>query len=650
MPLSRALLRGGAVFFLLALAGGAFAQGEPVPPEVRPPCADRDPHRRPFFGDLHVHTVYSQDASTLGTRATPVDAYRFARGEALGIQPYDENGKPRRTIQLKRPLDFTAITDHAEQYGETHICRTPGLPGHGSWVCRLYRAWPRAAFFVMNAGYSYSTERWSWCGEGGELCLDAASTVWQRIQEAAEGAYDRSEACKFTSFVGYEWTSVGHAGGHLHRNVVFRNHNTIALPISQMDTGNSGYELLKRLSKACPGGSSGCDFITIPHNSNLSAGSAFSSALNVGEAITPEEIPLRERYERLVEVMQHKGDSECFLFGDTTDEACGFEKTTQGAPDDLGFLASFVTEEEAPDQRPNMVREALKRGLALEGERGGNPFHFGLIGSTDTHLAAPGFVDEKDFQGHGGAGKVAVPELPVGLIESIGYNPGGLAVLWAEENTRDALFDAMLRREAYGTSGTRPTLRFFGGWNYPKDLCSAPDRVARGYAGGVPMGGTLPADRGAAEAPVFVVSALRDSAASASPLQRLEIIKGWQEGGELRERVLDVAGGDNGARVDLRTCERSGPQTASLCAVWSDPDFDPKERAFYYARLRENPSCRWSQWACVEAGVDCSAPSTIGEGFEACCAPEHQPTIQERAWSSPIWYEPPSVARASAQR
>ncbi|MBW2270440.1 MAG: DUF3604 domain-containing protein [Deltaproteobacteria bacterium] len=625
-----------AALLALALAGIPVAAAA-----AEPRCGANDPLRRPFFGDTHVHTGYSQDASTQGNRATPRDAYRFARGEPLAIQPWDAEGNSLRTIQLSRPLDFTVVTDHAEQIGEVHICKTPGLEGHDSLVCKLYRSWPNVAFFVMNGVYSFRPERWGFCGEDGEHCLAAARNIWQDTQDAAEEAYDRSPECRFTSFVGYEWTSMANSG-HLHRNVVFRNETVPELPISHMETGPSGLELWRRLESECREGKPGCEAITIPHNSNLSRGSAFTSAVTPGEPITAEEVLLRARYERLAEVMQHKGDSECFLSADVTDEACGFEKTTRGGPEGVSSLLGFGADDEA-DQGINMVREALKRGLALDARYGANPFRFGLIASTDTHLAAPGLTEERTFQGHGGAGASHASSLPPGLIDSIGYNPGGLAVLWAEENSREALFGAMLRREAYGTSGTRPMLRFFGGWEFASDLCNARDLVAQGYAQGVPMGGSLPAQPAAAQAPVFVMSALRDPAETASPLERIEVVKGWLEDGELREQVVTVAGGDAATSVDLETCAQSGPATSSLCSVWRDPDFDADERAFYYARLRENPSCRWSQWACVDAGVRCSDPATIGEGFEPCCAPEHRPVVQERAWSSPIWFEPPGA-------
>jgi hypothetical protein len=212
-------------------------------------------------------------------------------------------------------------------------------------------------------------------------------------------------------------------------------------------------------------------------------------------------------------------------------------------------------------------------------------------------------------------------------------------VFWAEENNRDALFAAMRRREAYGTSGTRPVVRLFGGWRFPEDLCVRQDFAAQGYAHGVPMGGDLPARR-ADGAPRLAMFALRDPGSQAAPLQRLQIVKGWIEDGELRERVVDIAGGENDAGVDTATCEPHGDGAASLCAVWSDPAFDPDVPAFYYGRVLENPTCRWSQYVCNEAGVDCEAPGSISPGLQGCCAEDHQPVIQERAWTSPIWYTP----------
>jgi hypothetical protein len=604
---------------------------------VREPCAHREPERLPFFGDLHVHTAYSQDASTQGTRATPRDAYRFARGEPLGIQPFKPDGTPLRTLRLDRPLDFAAVTDHAEQIGEVQVCRTPGAPGHDAWLCRLYRRFPRVAFFVMNARYSAGGERFGFCGEGGAGCLAAARTVWQDTRDAAEGAYDRSAACRFTSFVAYEWTGGADNGKNLHRNVIFRDEPVPELPLSVMETGIDAARLWDALQRDCVEGLPGCEVLTIPHNSNLDGGLMFQSAETLGAEIGAAEAARRARWEPLVEVMQHKGDSECLLSGDTTDEACGFEKL----PYD-NFRGRYAWLGAEAPQRVQFVREALKRGLALEAKLGANPFRYGIVASTDTHLGAAGLVSERTFPGHGGAGTPVGDEVPPGLVDALEFGPGGLAVLWAEENTRDALYAAMQRREAYGTSGPRHVVRFFGGWSYPADLCEQPDFVARGYADGVPMGGELPAAPAGA-APRFAVQALQDPGSPSEPgvpLQRIQIVKGWLEDGVTHERVVDVAGGPNDARVDLASCEPEGAGHARLCSVWTDPDFDPRQPAFYYARVLENPSCRWSQHVCAAARVDCAKPDTLGPGLEGCCDPLHRPTVQERAWTSPIWYGP----------
>lgn len=606
--------------------------------ESREPCREFTPTKRPLFGDLHVHTARSQDASTQGTRVSPREAYLFARGTALGIQPHTDDGRPMRRVQLARPLDFAAVTDHSEQLGEVHLCNTPDAAGYTSLACRFYRTFPRAAFFLFNGRYSMFGSRWGFCGQEGGLCLDAARTVWSEHRKAAEEAYDRSGDCRFTSIVGYEWTAATRLGGHLHRNVLFRNERVPDLPISVMETGPMAIHLWRRLDETCRDGLDGCEAITIPHNTNWSEGSAFTSALNPDGEITAEETPLRARYERLVEIMQHKGESECALYPGVNDEGCAFEK----APNPYA----------RGDQSQNAVdfsRDALKRGLALERALGTNPLAFGQIGSTDTHLGTPGLVAERDFPGHGGAGKPGdtVFDAP-GLPDVATLNPGGLAVVWAEENARDAIFSAMQRRETYATSGTRPTLRVFGGWDFEPDVCHADDLAAQGYERGVPMGGDLPARPKGVAAPSFVLAASRDPHPNGGDLERIEIVKGWLENGTLREVVLTVAGGDVEVDVDLATCRPRDEGHAALCRVWTDPDFDANEPAVYYARLREVPSCRWTQWACLDAGVRCDDPASLGEGFEFCCGEDVPKTIQERAWSSPIWYTPPSPPTVAA--
>ncbi|MEM9255109.1 MAG: DUF3604 domain-containing protein [Pseudomonadota bacterium] len=639
-----------------------------VPPfertEERAPCRNYDPLRRPYFGDFHVHTAWSFDANTQDTRNKPIDAYNFAKGKPMGIQPYDEDGNPTRTIQLDRPLDFTGITDHAEFMGEMRMCNTEGLDGYWHPVCFLHRHVPSLSFITLAArGMSYK-QRWTGlCGEDKEICLGFASDTWADIQADTEAAYDRSEDCTFTSFVGYEWTASTETGQNLHHNVIFRNAQVPDYALGWIES-DSQVTLWDYLDEECVANTPGCDAVVIPHNANLSGGLMFETArlsnMDVPpEPVTAEEAARRAHWNTLFEVMQHKGSSECDsrLPVWSEDEYCGFEKmgydsfggkNTGDLPfATLDFLSPLLGDERLPETVPpgeaNFLRYALKKGLQQQQELGVNSFKFGLISSTDTHIAAPGLAMEKNHPGHGGAGMGARDGVPAGLPDELEYNPGGLAVLYAEENSRDALFAAMRRKEAYATTGTRPVLRFFGGWDYAGDLCSHADMVAQGYAGGVPMGGDLPTPEDPNQAPHFLVSAVMDSGTveyPGSPLQRMQLIKGWYADGELQEKVLDVAGGDNDASVDINTCEPTGSGHSQLCAVWQDRDFDPQAQAFYYARILENPVCRWSQRICAEAGVRCDNPDTVPEGMEGCCAPEHRKVIQERAWSSPIWYVP----------
>ncbi|MEP4148851.1 MAG: DUF3604 domain-containing protein [Halioglobus sp.] len=608
--------------------------------EQRTPCAAFDEHRRPFFGDLHVHTRHSLDASTQGTRTSPAQAYEFARGQEIGIQPWDSEGQPMRSLQLRRPLDFAMVSDHAELIGEVRMCNTPEVEGYNSWQCMLYRHIPRGAYYLFNYMATMQQSHLGMCGEQGEKCREAGLVPWVEMQAAAETNYDRSGECEFTAFVGYEWTGMkSDNGGNLHRNVVFRNAEVPNLPVSFIDAPGASL-LWQALDQQCISAGGNCDTLIIPHNSNLSAGHMFSGELDVGGPMTSEYARQRARFEPLVEVMQHKGASECYYAPAlVSDELCAFEQ--QPKDNIAGYDAK-------PTPQTGFVRQVLADGLGLEAKLGTNPYQFGVIASTDTHLGAPGAVEEDRFLGHGGAGVPARGEIPPGLPDKLEYNPGGLAVVWAEENSRDSLFSAMRRREAYGTSGPRISSRFFAGWGYSDDLCQSADRIEHAYSGGVPMGGLLTDAPAADSAPVFLLAASQDPGTADSPgmpLQRIQVIKGWiDENGETQEMVLNVAGNpDNGAKVDLKSCETSGEGFSQLCAVWRDEDFDPAQRAFYYSRVVENPSCRWSQRQCVAARVDCSDPDTIGEGFAGCCAIEHRPVIQERAWSSPIWYTPPEA-------
>ena len=388
---------------------------------------------------------------------------------------------------------------------------------------------------------------------------------------------------------------------------------------------------------------------------------------------TEQEAADRLLFEPVVEITQHKGSSECRydrLAGrglGTTDEQCTFE---QYESDNLQAMGVLYGELRAEGGKPvaldqfaarNMLRNVLKDGLAMRRTTGVNPFQMGFIGSTDTHNATPGATDEDSFVGHLGQRDGGYRNVQ----DHFADNPGGQAVVWAEENSRDAIFAAIRRKETYATSGTRPVVRFFGGYDFDPGLCESADLVSQGYARGVPMGGSLGV-AAPGDAPVFVVSAVKDPGArgrEGNDLQRIQMIKGWLDGeGNTHEQVLDVAGAaDNGAWVDAASCEPTGMGAGSLCAVWRDEGFDPAQDAFYYARVLENPSCRWSTRHCLAAGVnpfaeDCRQQAEAltarlqqeqgarGDVYGNCCKraeeePFYSPVIQERAWTSPIWYE-----------
>ncbi len=626
-----------------------------VLPDDREACARQNPLRDPYFGDLHVHTSISFDANAYGTRTRPDDAYRFARGEAIDLPPYDASGRATRTLQLGRPLDFAAVTDHAEFFGEIAICTDPSSPGYDSSTCRSYREGDSAMpdyGELTNLLFMPGSPKARVCRGLPGLCEGKASEIWREIQDAAEASQDRSAACAFTTFVGYEWT--GSAGGtNLHRNVIFRGRSVSAVPTSYLDAP-SAEALWDRLEATCLDTDTPCDLIAIPHNGNLGGGQMFVPAAEDGAPYDAAQARRRAALEPLVEIYQHKGSSECLPPGIadplvSEDERCGFEmfhpRLCEGRPDDppdcvdacggggIGFLGDCV----GPG---DFLRGTLRRGLLEQARIGANPFQLGVIASTDTHVSTPGAVREEGWPGHAGENEDDPPEqlqVPTGaLVRGRTASPGGLAVIWAEENSREALFDAMRRRETYATSGPRIVVRFFGGRGYPADLCAQMDQVAIADAGGVPMGGALPAGAGA---PTFFVSALRDP--MGAPLAHVQIVKAWVEGGETRERVYEVAGDpDGGAGVDEATCAPTGPSGADgLCETWTDPDFDPGVPALYYARVLEDPTCRWSRYACNALAVDCGATSP-GDPLYACCDPAISHVIQERAWTSPIWYVP----------
>ena len=660
---------------VLSIAVAALGCGEDSKPFVDElgRCADFDELRQPFWGDTHIHTELSFDANMQGTRTTQEDAYAFARGEAIPLQPYDADGNPTRMAQLDRPLDFVMLSDHAEFLGTLVVCNDPDSPGYDGGQCVDYRAAqafdadPQDVVFIfveINGLTAFPPEDAHYpelCGPSDQYCLEAGMDVWGEIVNGAEVAYDRSDSCQFTSFPGYEWSG-GPGAKNLHRNVMFKNGNVMDLPYSYFDEPYAE-GLWARLQEECIDAGTGCDALTIPHNSNLSEGTYFENKMANGQPFTAEYVATRNAMEPIIEIYQHKGASECLPGETVSDELCGFEI--------LPFSNLATTNQETitpPDPR-GFLRAAYGEGMKLEASLGTNPFQYGITAATDTHISASGSVAEDDFKGHGGAGRPNrfLPP-PEGFPEIEYLSPGGLTAVWAEENAREAIFSAIRRKETFGTSGPRIVVRMFGGWGYPSVLCSADDLASQGYAGGVAMGGTLEPQPGSS-APMFVVSAKQD--VMGVPLQRIQIVKGWLEGADYQVKVYEVAGNpDNGASVDLDTCAPQGGGFGDLCNVWQDPDFDPSERAYYYARVIENPTCRWTTYQCTQknydcdnplreidfdccdptAGlnvdwcnaIDCSDPDTLPPTDARCCLPRVEPIIQERAWTSPIWYQPPS--------
>ncbi len=635
--------------------------------ESREPCAHYSADKHALFGDLHVHTSYSFDSYIFSQRNDPWAAYRYARGEPITLSDADANQSIR--AQIQRPLDFTAVTDHSEFLGPIELCTGDSsklaywFPACIATRSELFPVQLLAANYWVGLGVidtSAQKEQSFVCTLGD--CEEAHKAAWNRIQAAAEHHYDRSSECRFTTFVGYEYTDAPDYA-NLHRNVIFRNERVTDRAISTYDTGSRNFpDLWRRLRQECIEGDQGCDVMSIPHNSNLSRGLMFPDPLNEHQA--------RERlfFEPLVELVQHKAASECRfdrLLGRgvaTEDELCDFE---QAASDNLAMLGTVYGEMRTDvgtavsiDEfgRRNMVRNVLKDGLALERHAGVNPFKMGFIGSTDTHSATPGGSEEDNYRGHLGRRDAGYRNIQDHFFD----NPGGLAVVWAEENSRDAIFTAMRNRETYATSGTRPIVRFFAAPTLDAELCFDPKMIEKAYAAGVAMGGELSAPD---QSPAFLVSAAKDPGIEGHPgtdLQRIQIIKGWlDDQGNTHEKVFDVAGSaDTGGGVNPENCATTGSGFTNLCTIWHDPDYNASQSAFYYARVLENHSCRWSTRQCQAAGVNPLAEScavqaaqktaelqdqgAIGEIYAHCCLDEvsepfYSPLLQERAWTSPIW-------------
>ena len=615
--------------------------------EQRPACQVQSGQRQLLWGDLHAHTTYSWDAFGYDLTVTPAESYQFATGGTVMLPPLDSKGKGTRPARLERPLDFAGITDHAEFLGETHLCRTAGSASYNTDSCKSFRvkgtnavsAWGMQ--LVAGDGQPRMKDI---CGADGKRCAEAAAKVWKDIQGAAESAYDRTPACKFVSFVGYEYTGTPKVA-NLHRNVIFRNAKTTTLPVSYYEAPKP-YQLWKKLADDCLDKGAGCDVMVIPHNSNWSNGLLYDPETardGSGGATLAQTMTLRARLEPLMEIFQHKGDMECRNglsgMGGATDPLCNFEKLRADPVADCGEGTGFGGVQEAGCvSRLDFMRGVLVKGMKLKKELGSNPYMVGVIGSTDSHNGTPGNTWESSWPGHVGVSDDTADErLGKGNMTHRGLinNPGGLAAVWAVENSRDAIFQAMRRRETYATSGTRIKLRFFGGWDLPSSICtlSEEQQALSAYRVGVPMGSVLPAREGGS--PTFMLQAAHDPGTTARPGARLsaaQVVKLWLDSdGKAQQKVFDLVTASK-ATVDPKTCKRTGQGVANICVNWQDPEFKPGQPALYYARVVEDPSCRWSTWLCNQL-----SPTSRPAG---CDSKTTQKVISERAWSSAIWYQP----------
>ena len=638
-------------FSAVALASGGFlvvqhqaASTHLVAPE--PPAAPgagvdhraiAPAQRRAFFGELHLHTTMSLDAWAFGTKVTPDQAYKFARGETVmvpAVQVAKEQGLDVTGLvaaQRAWPLDFTAVTDHSEYLGAMHQLDDPSS------------AFAKSPTGQQILAMATSQGRISLKAAAASLRTAEASNGWAVEMKAANDNY---EPGKFTTFVAYEWSASPGGGVHMHRNVIF-NADHAPQPFTAVDS-NKPEDLWKYLESVRK---QGIDVLAIPHNSNLSDGHDFDWNKSDGQPIDEAYAQERALNEPLVEIKQLKGSSETTPELSPEDEFANFE-----------ILDRIYNDEAAPTQHGSYVREAYGRGLIIQSKVGVNPFKMGVVGASDIHNGLT--VSDEDGYASGVSGLDPKTMLPRGAAAeaALGMRPGaaggddlggkrsrkgnsrlqlsGAAItgVWAEENTRDSIFAALKRKETFATSGTRIRVRMFGGWDFTPGMLRGADWVAKAYAEGVPMGGDLPAKPRAARAPRFILQATKDP--DGANLDRIQVIKVWLEGGDYREKVFDVvlSGGRRddrsnhapavGNTVDLKTGTYSNSIGAPvLSAVWQDPDFDPAKPTVYYARVLEIPTPRWSTLLALKNHLP---------------IPEKAPaTIQERAWTSPIWFTPP---------
>jgi hypothetical protein len=634
---------------ILILLAGCSESQLPISQDVKPAvssesgnCERFDENRTALFGDLHIHTSYSFDAAANSTGATPEDAHRYARGESIPIFPINEQGVAIGRTQIDRPLDFLAVTDHGEFLGERALCRSQGSPVYDTEFCVAYRSDERQGMMMLGTVITTETPARipEICGASGSLCRDFALSPWQNIQAASNSA---NTPCEFTSFIAYEYTGTPGTSNY-HRNVIFRNDAVPGLPVSYIDAPIDS-KLWSALDAVCDI-DAGCDYLTIPHNSNLANG-RMAPYMQLEDTDVAKIAYARSRLKRepIMEIFQHKGGSECInglssVFG-APDELCEVEAvrrmgqnktyTTRDMSSSTLVVgeATEVTAECAEGtvgangmvgagcvHATDFQRSALLVGLKEEQAIGLNPIKLGVIAATDTHSATSGGVKESEWVGAVTAEATPLERLQPGLLTSgIDGNPGGLAGVWARENTRDEIFDAMLRKEVFGTSGPRIRPRFFAGWELDAGLCDASDMVSQAYATGVPMGGDLSAAT-ISDKPSFLAYAAKDP--EGLKLQELQLIKGWIDAkGKMNTQVLPIATAEAGAD--------------SLCKVYTDQGFDPTQSAYYYLRAVEPRSPRWHTYDC-DAIAEAERP-------DVCTNGAYPGSIREMAWTSPIWYQ-----------
>lgn len=519
-----------------------------------------------FWGDLHVHTAFSMDAYVVGNRRTPEDAYAFARGAPDKLP----DGS---TVRLDRPLDFAAVTDHGEYLAAMNICgqQSSDVP-YCEELRKVSDGTSPAGFLNFFLPALLKSE--PICPTDAEDCARAGSELWQRLQQAAADAY---EPCRFTTFIGTEWSKSPDVL-HWHRNLIYANTQVPSTPINSVDQPTQE-ALWDALNATCPSGS-GCRVLAIPHNSNIGMGGTFRTDEN-----DVASMRLRARFERLAEVFQHKGQSECYPGSTLADEACRFEiMLPVPISRSLADEPRALTADEERAIASGYLRQTLGRGLLLEAKTGVNPFHYGLIASTDTHAARPGYVEEAGWQGTFGP----MDATREGRGRQRQYNPGGLVAVWARANDRPHLFDALDRREVYATSGPRIVLRFQQSFDPTLDLCAGDVPAA------VHMGGSI--DPGASQPPRFGVQVLADRV----PLTQIDIVKLTVRDGEIEQSIAS----------------EKNPGRKDWCVDWADDEYDPSQPTLWYARVLERPTPRWS--------------AELGDT-----------TVQsERAWTSPIWSVP----------